>query len=182
MEGTETKACPRCGALLFADMDICYECLYEYERDGGADEADNVGDEASSAPSAESVREHADERWVEEEVPLEAYPEQVDAGLETQLPSGWVLRMSTDLVDASVVVPDRGLIIGRGQTCDVVLHARSVSRQHVRIEPDGEGICVYDLGARNPPLLNGKRLEGEKRMSAGDSLSVCGATFVLDAR
>lgn len=26
------KTCPRCGAQLFEDMDICYECLYDFNR------------------------------------------------------------------------------------------------------------------------------------------------------
>lgn len=27
---TATKSCPRCGATLFADMDVCYGCLYDF--------------------------------------------------------------------------------------------------------------------------------------------------------
>ena len=34
-----TKTCPRCGQVLFADMDVCYGCLYDFSRDhhGAAD-------------------------------------------------------------------------------------------------------------------------------------------------
>ena len=28
-----TKVCPRCGQLLFKDMDVCYGCLYDFSRD-----------------------------------------------------------------------------------------------------------------------------------------------------
>ena len=28
----DTKVCPRCGELLFADMDVCYGCLYDFTR------------------------------------------------------------------------------------------------------------------------------------------------------
>lgn len=28
-----TKVCPRCGQELFADMDICYGCLYDFSKD-----------------------------------------------------------------------------------------------------------------------------------------------------
>jgi len=28
-----TKVCPRCGATLFADMDVCYGCMYDFSRD-----------------------------------------------------------------------------------------------------------------------------------------------------
>lgn len=26
----ETKECPRCGRTVFADMDVCYECLFKF--------------------------------------------------------------------------------------------------------------------------------------------------------
>lgn len=28
----ETKTCPRCGQELFSDMDVCFECLYEFRQ------------------------------------------------------------------------------------------------------------------------------------------------------
>ena len=31
----ETKMCPRCGAELYADMSVCYGCLYDFTRDVG---------------------------------------------------------------------------------------------------------------------------------------------------
>lgn len=32
-EGVGYKTCPRCGEVLFADMDVCYGCLYDFSRD-----------------------------------------------------------------------------------------------------------------------------------------------------
>ena len=32
-EGLGYKTCPRCGEMLFADMDVCYGCLYDFSRD-----------------------------------------------------------------------------------------------------------------------------------------------------
>lgn len=32
-EGAGLKTCPRCGEVLFADMDVCYGCLYDFSRD-----------------------------------------------------------------------------------------------------------------------------------------------------
>ena len=31
--GDGTKTCPRCGQVLFDDMDVCYGCLYDFTRD-----------------------------------------------------------------------------------------------------------------------------------------------------
>ena len=165
MDGNDTKLCPRCGALLFQDMDVCYECLHELSGDGGDVEG-------------------GEEVWETEEVPLEVYPEQLDASLETQteMPSSWALHMSTDSVDVDVAVPPHGLVMGRSPACDVVLHARSVSRQHVHVEPDADGLFVRDLGARNAPRINGRPVSGEAHMSPGDELLLCGTTFVLESR
>ena len=30
---TGVKTCPRCGEMLFADMDVCYGCLYDFSKD-----------------------------------------------------------------------------------------------------------------------------------------------------
>ena len=32
-EGGGLKTCPRCGARLFADMDVCYGCLYDFSKE-----------------------------------------------------------------------------------------------------------------------------------------------------
>lgn len=32
-EGQRVRTCPRCGAKLFADMNTCYGCLYDFSRD-----------------------------------------------------------------------------------------------------------------------------------------------------
>lgn len=33
----KTKTCPRCGQSVFDDMDVCYECLYEFVEEPGND-------------------------------------------------------------------------------------------------------------------------------------------------
>lgn len=32
-QGAGTKTCPRCGQVLFEDMDVCFGCLYDFSRD-----------------------------------------------------------------------------------------------------------------------------------------------------
>lgn len=36
MPGPGTKRCPRCGAVLFDDMEVCYACLYDFSKDRAA--------------------------------------------------------------------------------------------------------------------------------------------------
>lgn len=146
-EGMHEKTCPQCGAMLFEDMDMCFECLHAF----GCDEAQ-----------------------YEDVVPEGVYAEEASA-LGT-----WQLAMKSDVVDVRVAVPTEGLVVGRGESCDVVLHARSVSRRHVRITIGGDCLLVEDLGARNPALVNGSKFEGCATLRAGDVLDVCGVTFVAE--
>lgn len=34
----QTRTCPRCGAELYADMKVCYGCLYDFTRAAGRPE------------------------------------------------------------------------------------------------------------------------------------------------
>jgi pSer/pThr/pTyr-binding forkhead associated (FHA) protein len=53
----------------------------------------------------------------------------------------------------------RGAItIGRDPTCDVVLASRFVSGRHARVEMDGAGFRLVDLGSTNGLLRAGKKL------------------------
>lgn len=152
----ETKTCPKCGSVLFADMDMCFDCLYAFQAE--------------------------DASWTDEDVPLEAYPEQVIDETCAESAHTWWLQLSNDLIDLVIPVPTTGMLIGRGQACDIVLHARSVSRRHVRLEPVAEGLIVHDMGARNAVVINGQKLTGEGCMREGDTLGVCGTSFVLARR
>ncbi|MFZ2880240.1 MAG: FHA domain-containing protein, partial [Phototrophicaceae bacterium] len=51
------------------------------------------------------------------------------------------------------------VVIGREDTCDIVLNERQISREHVRIfESDGR-FFIEDKGSRNGTWINGKKLE-----------------------
>ena len=56
--GYATRRCPRCGAELYADMSVCYGCLYDFSRDISRD----VSPERPAASSL--ARRHAGETGV----------------------------------------------------------------------------------------------------------------------
>ncbi|MDO4797305.1 MAG: FHA domain-containing protein [Coriobacteriales bacterium] len=155
-----TKVCPRCGAGLFADMDVCYECLNEF------------------APERDGVSQSLDAREGEL-VPAEAYEdlaqERTD-GCDAAL----YVHVSTKELDMSAPLPARGLLVGRGSACDIMLHAEQVSRRHVRIEPEEGGALARDLDATNPARLGGRPIAGSMHLAVGDELEVCGATIRLE--
>jgi transcriptional regulator with PAS, ATPase and Fis domain len=56
----------------------------------------------------------------------------------------------------------RGLVLGRAETCDVILNEDSVSRRHARISQDPFGRWILeDLGSQNGILINGQLIQAQ---------------------
>lgn len=69
-------------------------------------------------------------------------------------------------------VLDRETILGRDESCTVVIADRQVSRFHARISPLEEGVLLEDLGSKNGTFYNGARLEEPVLLSDGDVVQV----------
>jgi predicted component of type VI protein secretion system len=89
-----------------------------------------------------------------------------------------------DLASGSGRAP---LTIGRGQDNDLVLADLSVSRHHLTISVDEDGIHARDQGSGNGTLVNGEPLAGARVLRDGDELELgrttlrlvlCGATAI----
>ncbi len=87
-------------------------------------------------------------------------------------PRCWLTRRS----GARVLVRDRGLLIGRGQDCDVILDDRRASLVHVLVTPTLGGLEVVHLG-RNPTRVNTNAIQHRALLRDGDVLEVPGARF-----
>jgi hypothetical protein len=68
------------------------------------------------------------------------------------------------------------LTIGRGRDNSIVLDDMLVSRQHVRITADADGLVLEDLGSRNGTYVNGRRVE-RTHLSEGDRIGIGASTF-----
>lgn len=64
------------------------------------------------------------------------------------------------------------VMIGRSAASAIVIVDARVSRQHARMVLRDGAWLVEDLGARNPTLLNGERMDGITRLQTGDRLQV----------
>jgi transcriptional regulator with AAA-type ATPase domain len=62
-----------------------------------------------------------------------------------------------------------GLLLGRGEECDVQLASGETSRQHARVSREGPLWVLRDLDSRNGTFVNGKRV-GSAPLSLGDLL------------
>ena len=70
-----------------------------------------------------------------------------------------------------IVVSDKPVRVGSGRCNELVLSDPAVSAQHCRLEPDGRGLVVRDLGSTNGTFVQGVRVT-RARVSAGSLLRV----------
>lgn len=63
------------------------------------------------------------------------------------------------------------LLVGRRESCDVVLRFANVSAHHCELTCEGGYWYVRDLQSRNGTKVNGVRVMGKKRLDPGDEVS-----------
>lgn len=71
---------------------------------------------------------------------------------------------------------DRALTVGR-HGADVEIEDPDLSRRHLEIRMDGDGLVVEDLGSTNGTFVKEREIEGPTAVSDGD-LVRCGATVL----
>ncbi|MFN3373498.1 MAG: FHA domain-containing protein, partial [Chloroflexus sp.] len=82
-----------------------------------------------------------------------------------------VLHISESSVERDVVLSAQPLTLGRAPDNDLVLQSRFVSARHARIEPDGRGHRIVDVGSRNGLLFAGQRVT-ERVLADGDVIRI----------
>lgn len=166
-----TKVCPRCGAELFSDMSVCYECLYDFDRPP-VESSFGVGVDDLEEPEGVSLPVRSGgSRAVRTQGTAAPPPAAGSHDLS-------LLVRAAD-VELSVPLPQGSLIVGRDSSCDIVLRRTAVSREHVRVSRQGSEVTVEDLGATNPARLRGRSLQTRERLRVGDTLDVCGTLLTL---
>ena len=69
-------------------------------------------------------------------------------------------------------LPRGTTLIGRSYDCHVTIEDPLVSRQHARIEVEGERVTVFDLGSRNGVKVNGGPIKGSVDLRHGDRVRI----------
>jgi len=70
-------------------------------------------------------------------------------------------------------------IIGREADVDVCIASEWVSRQHARLQVDGDIALLEDLGSKNGTYVNGAHLTGPLRLHDGDDIRLGRGVVVL---
>lgn len=70
------------------------------------------------------------------------------------------------------------VMVGRDDTCDLVIPDRQISRQHVRIYLEDEGYFIEDLDSRNGTWVNNQQLKGTRRLFDNDEINLAMAARV----
>src|SRR4026207_1433672 len=77
-----------------------------------------------------------------------------------------------DLPIDPVTIITEGLLIGRLLQCELLLNHPSVSRVQAGIKQVGDDSYLFALRPKNPVLLNGKPVEENEALAAGDIIEV----------
>jgi pSer/pThr/pTyr-binding forkhead associated (FHA) protein len=65
------------------------------------------------------------------------------------------------------------MILGRDDTCDIVIPERQISRQHLAFRRINDAaFLIEDLGSRNGTWVNGNRLTGSRQLADGDEIHI----------
>lgn len=177
-----SRRCPRCGEVLFADMPVCYGCLYDFRRDRAA--------ALASVPMPEGVR-IAEELEAPPEssvsppalaAPLESsvLPPVLAAPPDLASPFRRRVRIGTDSADVTLPLGEKGLVLGADSSCDVVLHSLVAAPRHLCLLPTEEGVLALDLGSEIPATTETGVAVGDGTLLVpGESVAVCGSLVTV---
>ena len=73
------------------------------------------------------------------------------------------------------------MTIGRGETADVKLEDRTVSRVHARIDHTRDGPMISDAGSRFGVTLSGQRLSEPRRLTVGSVIQLGNVTLRVES-
>jgi len=95
-------------------------------------------------------------------------------------PERWVLLIAGDGRLRRIPLPEQGsVVIGRDDTCEVVLGDVGISKRHARLEIDGDTGLLSDLQSKNGTRFAGQKIMQPTALTAGDVFEVGPITLVL---
>jgi hypothetical protein len=91
---------------------------------------------------------------------------------------GRLVHLRSDGTGPSFRIGRGAFRIGRDPDCELVLESPRVSRLHARVESDGSGHVLVDLGSPNGTTVNGHPVRGREALETGDLIGVAGEAIL----
>ncbi len=91
---------------------------------------------------------------------------------EDQAAYRWVLLMETGPLEGLSYAISRTTVIGRALDCDLTILSNVVSRNHARMDVQGDKLVLEDLGSANGTLVNGVRVETPITLHHDDEIHI----------
>lgn len=79
----------------------------------------------------------------------------------------------------NIVLKKEKLVVGRRETCDIVLRFSNVSGQHAVMTLDQGYWFIKDLGSRNGTKVNGHKIS-RKRLDPGSKIAIAKHIYVIE--
>lgn len=95
------------------------------------------------------------------------------------------LGVQVQALDPSTIQPavfhltEAPCLIGRDQTCHIIVHRTAVSRNHARIEFNGQRFVLYDNNSTNGTFVNHRRLVEPHILQTQDVIGLGATTSIL---
>ena len=94
--------------------------------------------------------------------------------------SVWQLRSPLSKEESVVfIIVEAISITGRDNACELVLPLPHISRKHLVLTPQPDGLRIRDLDSTNGTRVNGELVQ-EAVLHQGDTLTIAGLTLVLE--
>jgi restriction endonuclease/FHA domain-containing protein len=80
---------------------------------------------------------------------------------------------------AIVPVPSPSTLLGRSQTCTIILNDPTVSRRHAVLERNGLLLRLHDCGSTNGSFVNGRRVTKSVQLCYEDTITLGSCTLQI---
>lgn len=84
----------------------------------------------------------------------------------------WILLMESGPLEGLSFGISRTIVIGRSLDCDLTILSSVVSRNHARLQLQGDNLFIEDLGSANGTLVNGTAVEGLHPLAHDDEIHI----------
>lgn len=76
-------------------------------------------------------------------------------------------------------LPREDVVVGREETCDIIIQDAEASRQHIQIRWESNAFVLHDLGSTNGTFVNGLQVVEPVVLNAGDTIGLGQTTLIF---